>query len=160
MSTLRIDKKAVISDAPQEVADALRRSDSIALFPGVLQAAEGIPGIRVEARFMAIHERLLLTRRRPLEAGDTLGYRFGIEGGKWVTGTGAIRVQPCEDNATVNLQIDVDMPRWASLLPGARTLFGFVLSLSANRWLRTMRKAIETRRRYRSCTFSLVDVGA
>lgn len=147
MRSLRVNAKTVIDAPPKELECTMRDSETIATFPGVKRAFEGHPGMRLDIEIPGLHirDRFVLKWWRPREEVATKVYPFGVEGGRWVTGSGEVAMATIDAaHAQIAVQWDIELPRWAWFVPGLSLAGRFALRGATRRWLAGIKASMES----------------
>ena len=158
---IRIKDSIDIETLPGVVALQLRNPSALAEFPGVTHAFVGHPGLRVDLAIapmgLRLRDRLLLSWKKP----SGRDYPFGIEGGRWVHGTGTVHITPTGLASEVCIEWELELPLVLAMIPGMRFAVRRLLKASTSVWLVRMKKRVEGPSRPLGCgALSLAEVGA
>lgn len=162
MDAVRVLERAVIGSSAAQAAHEMSKPESIARFPGIRRAFVGQPGVRLDITVdpMRLQDSMVLSWWKPHIEETHRVYPFGLEGGRWLSGTGRVQMDRIASEASdVSMSWEIDVAKPLAAIPGFNWAFGRWLRQSTITWLERMRLAIESRSRKEPC-FTLADVGA
>lgn len=161
---LQIKESIALAAPAGTVALLLRQPQSIEAFPGVEHASVGQPGVHIDLAVplmgIRLKDRVLLAWGRPKVVNEHHLHSFGIEGGRWLHGHGEVDVEElADDQSSWTINWEMDLPLGMSMIPGVRFSLKRWLVSSTRRWMREMKKMIETAPA-RAIRLTPADIGA